>query len=632
MFRSKFFSYFAIISLLVLLPQPAQAQEVITAFEVELEVQPDSSLFVTENISVVAQGHKIKRGIYRDFPTQHRFPDGTLKSTTFQVQKILRDGQPDGFHFKDISAGKRVYIGRKNFKLKPGEYTYTLNYRTERQLRYFDEFDELYWNVTGNHWAFPIDYASVKIQLPQGADILGQHGYTGPEGSKGQQYRVQRISGNEIFFETTRPLRKKEGFTVALSFPKGFVYEPSPEEKRAQFWKDNKLFFGGLAMLVLILIYYFYVWHHFGRDPKKGTVIPLFEPPEGLSPALCRYILQMGEMTWRTAFTASIVNLAVKGFVKIEKVSESSFFTKPTYRIRQIQTPDAKILPAEEYLLAKTLLEDGEILMKQSNSEQILRAFKMLKKRTKLQAGKTYFFKNQSFLIIGVLLNILFGLMITAEAQSAELFELMIPFSMLVMMFSHFTFKLFLSTKHFMLKALGLTGLVAVLLFLPAIFASVSIDAALDWRVALIFSAMVGVNTLFAELLMAPTQMGRKIMDDIEGFKLFLGVAEKERFEFLHPPEITPEVFEKYLPYAIVLDVENEWAKKFETSMAAAAAAGQDYRYRRPRWYEGSDFSARDISGFTSSFSSALSTSAGSASGGGGSSGGGGGGGGGGGW
>ena len=176
-----------------------------------------------------------------------------------------------------------------------------------------------------------------------------------------------------------------------------------------------------------------------------------------------------------------------------------------------------------------------------------------------------------------------------------------------------------------------MSGLVLSVLIGPAAaFASVWVSVALGGVIVLHF--------LFYYLLKAPTRQGRQIMDQIEGFKMYLSVAEKERLELLNPPEKTPALFEKYLPYALALDVENEWSSQFTEVLAQAAVAGQAYA---PSWYQGNSWSSQNFSNFADSLGSSLSStisaaatppSSSSGSGGGGSSGGGGGGGGGSGW
>jgi uncharacterized membrane protein len=159
---------------------------------------------------------------------------------------------------------------------------------------------------------------------------------------------------------------------------------------------------------------------------------------------------------------------------------------------------------------------------------------------------------------------------------------------------------------------------------------------------ALMLGCLLLVDVTFYDLLKAPTRLGRKVMDRLEGFELYLSVAEKDRMNFHNPPERTPALFERFLPYALALGVEQAWSEQFADVLAAAGqapgGAGTGYR---PRWYSGSGFSERGVSGFASSlggsFSGAIASSStapgsSSGSGGGGSSGGGGGGGGGSGW
>ena len=160
--------------------------------------------------------------------------------------------------------------------------------------------------------------------------------------------------------------------------------------------------------------------------------------------------------------------------------------------------------------------------------------------------------------------------------------------------------------------------------------------------VLMVVAMMIFINILFYQLMRAPTLTGRKILDKIEGFKMYLSIAEKERLNLLNPPDKTPALFEKYLPYAFALDVEQEWSEQFSDvlSKAYGPSAGN-----APRWYSGPSWHTLGVSGFTSSLGSSLTTAVSSAAsssssspgsssggGGGGSSGGGGGGGGGGGW
>ena len=209
----------------------AQALEKIISFDSEIWIQADGSLNVRETITVEAEGIEIKRGIFRDFPTVYTSERGVKTTTTFDVQEVRRDGQPENWFTEDQSNGVRLYIGNKEVFLQNGRYVYEINYKTNRQLGHFDDFDELYWNVTGNGWNFEIDRVTAKIHLPEGARVLEHAGYTGGFGETGTDFTFSPTSGTQVWFETTRILRPYEGLTVAVSWPLGFVARPTATEQ-----------------------------------------------------------------------------------------------------------------------------------------------------------------------------------------------------------------------------------------------------------------------------------------------------------------------------------------------------------------------------------------------------------------
>ena len=193
---------------------PLAAAEEIRSFSSGIEVLPDSDIIVTETIQVMPEGHQIKRGIYRDFPTIYAGSYGLKTRVPFEILEILRDGRPEQWHTEQKPNGLRIYLGRADFLLPSVETTYTIKYRTGRQLGFFKTHDELYWNVTGNGWSFPILSASACVDLPQGAEPLSIEAYTGPQGSQGKDFRTVSNPACNAGVETTRPLGPGEGLTI----------------------------------------------------------------------------------------------------------------------------------------------------------------------------------------------------------------------------------------------------------------------------------------------------------------------------------------------------------------------------------------------------------------------------------
>ena len=140
----------------------AAGDERILGFHSDIRIEADGSMQVTETIRVSAEGINIRRGIYREFPTRYRDEFGNNYVVDFTVLDLTRNGRPEPWNAQRRGNGVRVDFGDDNLLSVPAVYEYRLRYRTTRQLGYFPDHDELYWNVTGVGWSFPIDQASVR--------------------------------------------------------------------------------------------------------------------------------------------------------------------------------------------------------------------------------------------------------------------------------------------------------------------------------------------------------------------------------------------------------------------------------------------------------------------------------------
>ena len=256
--------------------------ERIVDFHAEVDVDRSGTLTVRESIEVVAAGDQIKRGIYRDFPTRYLRPWGRVV-VPFSVLSVQRNGVAEPYRVEQKDNGVRVYIGQTDRQIAPGEHEYVLTYRTARQVGFFDAHDELYWNVTGNDWAFPIESASAEIRVPVTLSPANAtiEAYTGFKGDQGQDFSARFDESGLARFATTQPLLAGQGLTVVVGWPKGVVREPDASEQRANWLADNpELGVGAWGVLVL-LAYYLAIWFWRGRDPAPGTIIPRYAPPAG---------------------------------------------------------------------------------------------------------------------------------------------------------------------------------------------------------------------------------------------------------------------------------------------------------------------------------------------------------------
>jgi uncharacterized membrane protein YgcG len=616
----------------------ALAEERIRSFDVDIRVDADSSIEVKEIIAVNAEGFEVKRGVLRDIPTAYTTRAGVRTVLGLEVIGVERDGAAERYAVEDLSNGLRLRIGRSDVFLNRGPHVYEITYRVRRALGFFEDFDELYWNVTGNDWTFPIDAASVRIDLPPGANIVQSAAYTGRQGEQGRSYQVAQENGSIYAARTTSVLQPGEGFTVAVAWQKGIVAAPTEADKFNWWLRDNAGLLALLAGIAAVLGYYVYAWTRVGRDPPEGTIVPLFHPPEGLGPAASRFI-------WRQsfddrAFAAGLVGLAVKKRLVIGDDDGDFWIERKADQGPPLTQSEAALLQALPALRTE---------LKQENHRRIGSARAALRDWLVREYEGSIFVRNFAWFAIGALLScmVLIGSALLLPGETGML-------GLFATGWTAVWWGVILTVGWGAIKGLfGGRGLVRrlasifpLLFMIPFMGAGVVAPAAILFSEGLkpqLMAVIVGgivlglANLAFYYLLRAPTPMGRQLLDKLEGFRMFLATAEEERLKVLHPPEKTPELFERYLPYAMALDCENEWNAKFASVLAAAAVAGA----AAPAWYHGSHWSDASSGGFAGSLGSALSQSVASAStapgsssgsGGGGSSGGGGGGGGGSGW
>lgn len=624
-----------------LAPRGAAADERILAYRSEIVVEADAGMRVTETIRVRAEGKRIRHGIYRDFPTDYRDRNGLRVRVGFEPRALERDGRGEAFRAQTQGNGVRVYFGSPDTTLAPGEYTYTFQYRTTRQLGFFADHDELYWNATGNGWDFPIDEAVAAVSLPGTVEPsrITVEAYTGRQGARGKDYAAAADGPSHATFRTTRSLGPREGLTIVAGFPKGVVAEPDAAQRSRWFVHDNAAVLVLAGGLLVVFAYYFTQWLRVGRDPKPGPIVPLYEAPAGSTPGALRYVERMG---WDTrCIAADIVDLAVRGRLRI--VQEGA-----QYRIERAPEPphDGGLPPVEGELLNDLLGDSPSLTFRQSERLRIRTALKAHERRYEQAYAGSHFRKNTALVVIGVLITLATlgaaALLLGGAARSAGVGFILLWLSG----WSLGVIALCTAAIGAWRNASGVLGaggaLFLTLFALPFVggeiigLGALFVVAGVAFGVVVI--ALIALNLLFRYLIKAPTPLGRRLLDQVEGLRLYLGVAERDDIAAQRAPPLDAEAYHRLLPYALALGVEKSWTDRFAASVGPAAAAAAA---TAAGWYAGNDLSSSGLAGFAGGFSSSLSSAIASSSsepgsssggGGGGSSGGGGGGGGGGGW
>lgn len=554
---------------------PVAAQERILAYHSDLVVQADGSMVVTETIRVRAEGQRIRRGIYRDFPTRYRDRLGNRVAVDFEVLGLERDGQPEAWFTERQPNGVRVNTGGDDFLPVPADIEYRLRYRTTRQLGFFDGFDELYWNVNGLGWEFATESVSARLELPRAvpADAWRLAAYTGPEGATGQDFEVEVTGPREVRFRTTRALGPNEGLTIAAGFPKGQVREPSAAEKADAFLRDNRGVLVALAGLCALLAFYGWRWHRVGRDLPAGPVFPRYEAPAAFSAGEVRALKRMGHDN--RVFAADVVQMAVRGFLEIHAEG------KEWRLVRAAGADPAHLSAAQRAAAEKLFAGSPEVVLRNTEASRVGGARMAHALALTRQLQPKYFKTHGGSVLLGLLFSI--GVVILAFMVSGGAGGLVIVLLALAMLGLHVLF-------GWLLKAPTPEGRQAM-------------------------DAIAGLQRYLSvaerdEMRAAPTP----------------GAAGE--------PALDAGRYEQLLPYAMALDVEAAWSDRFTRAVGVQAAQSS-----QPHWYHGGRAGTpmglatlgTSLGGALTQHISSASTPPGgsSGSGGGGSSGGGGGGGGG---
>jgi uncharacterized membrane protein YgcG len=624
-------SWGAFAALALVAPAAAHADERILRYVSDVQVRKDSAVEVTETIDVRSEHVRIIHGIYRDFPTRYRGPHGTQFHVGFTFHGATLDGSPVPASVAPAGNGIRIKIGDPDVEVPDGEHEYVIRYRATRLIGRFKDFDELYWNATGTKWIFPIDVAEARIRLPEPVRFGQRAVYTGPEASTATNAQVVDERPGEITFRTTQPLGSYEGLTVAAAFPKGVVAEPSSGSRALDLVRDYGPPLIGLLSLLGLCAFYFVAWKRAGRDPRPGTVVPIFSPPDDLTPAGMRYVTKMGADN--RAFAAALVDLGVRGHIRMSE-EDPGWFSSKKVRLERLASDNP--LPEEEQAALSELCTTGDsILMEQKNYETFQNAKKALSDVLKDKYEGKLFRRNLGWAAAGLLIFAAAFWLTCAAVAAATYGGVMwqigvVIGSLLVVALLWLGFHDSAVGKC-LLTLIGMIALaIAFAVGMPVLNAALQSG----WWLPLALPLLAAPIVLSAFWwIAAPTREGRTVLDHVAGFKQYLSITERERLDRMTAPGDTPELFEKYLPYAIALGVENRWAERFAGVLAAASAQGQ----QSFAWYSGSSSPWSNPTGFVDSVGSSLSSAVGSAStspgsSGGGSSGGGGGGGGGGGW
>lgn len=568
----------------------AAADERILHMDVSATVRADASMTVYECLTVRAEGDRIERGIIREIPVSYTGKNGVRYRTDFELLAVSVDNRPVPLVLENVGTRVKVRLGEAERRLAEGEHTLEMAYRTRGWVAFRGEFDELYWNVTGNDWVFPIDRATMRVSLPGDGRVRRIEAFTGARGDTGQDFQVLRddeaSGGSRV--ETTRTLQPGEGLTVAYAWDKGLV--PRPERRAGETIRSVAAMLSvPVCILSLLLVsgYYTATWWRVGRARKKGTIIPLFHPPEGVEPGFAAYFRDK-RRRGDDILAADILQLAVKGCLSFaEEGGKLSML--PTDKIGgqgganalQALSPALRRL-AEILFFGASFGALGDYLLKRIGLEvsdgwrfdQAKRAL------TEIYAKKreAYTERNAAAVERGIFCFVPLLVLLYARGPLADLgiWELL-PIWVYSAAAGAAIFAIGVwayagsravgpdkkckegETKKGQKKTRKRWILGTTIAFLAGFFMQEGFDLVIF--LTTLFCAAVA--NFFSRRMSRLSEAGTELARQIEGLAMYMETAERGRLEHLNPPAETPELFERLLPYAFALGCAETWANRF---------------------------------------------------------------------
>ena len=547
----------------------AQRSYSIERFAAHITVNRDASLDVTETIT--AQFHGSYNGLFRMIPVEYRNSAGLNWTLGVSLQSARDDA---GRELRTETSRERHYIKYKVWIPGASNATRTivLRYRATNGLRFFDEHDELYWNVTGDEWEVPIRSASADIELPSGATGVRATAFNGVYGATSRDARVT-LDGTLVHVALPAGLGYREGLTVVVGWDKGVVTAPSTAARALGVVGSN----WPLVIPVLVLVLSLLAWRRWGVDPRRRPIAVQYEPPPGITPAEAGTLID-NQADMRD-ITATLVDLAVRGTLRIEAAEKPKvlglFGGGTEYSLHRLKQP-GDLLSHESRVFTGLFIRHPDVVELSDLKDEFYTQLPPIRDAIFDQLTARGFYRNrpdkvkQKWSVLGVLLGI----------------------------------------------AVGFGG---------AFVSSAFLLTPVPFIIAGVVSGLIVL--IFAQIMPARTESGTRALEQLLGFAEFLRRVEAEHFKRIILGH--PELFDKYLPFAMAFGVEQQFARAFEGIYTQS-----------PSWYVGPGVGSFNVTSFTSNMShlsavaattmsSSPRSSSGSGFGGGGSSGGGGGGGGG---
>jgi hypothetical protein len=561
----------------------------ITFFRADVTVRENATLEVREEIAVRNASSFYKHGFQRDLPISLTDRWDTRYVGTYQkdngirvkILEVTEDGQRVKYELGKRYGYAQLSIGERNVQLDSGEHRFVIRYTVDWAMISGAGRDTLYWNAVGSERTVPIAEAILAVHLPEavpGEKIeveprVGGLGGSFPRRSENTLERVDDASGAIVYRATN--MNPRQSLSLAVTWPSGYIHMPKFVFLRRE---------GGVLVApALLFLYYLIAWVWIGPDPKPDVVVARYEPPEGISPAAARYIAS--GITDGRSFAAVIAQLAVHGCIHVD----SDHGKYKLSRLMSDRASEAALAPEENFVLA-LLFEDGpEIVltgaMDERNAAQNGRYVAHIHDELANQLGKKYFTRHSGIIALGVLATFVSALALAVMARgrdtSAAVFTTLWVLFMGLTMGMMIEFSFASAWKNAVRAGTGwiklLPGTAAFSIFAAVIvYLLKTVASGVSLSFSLMLVAFLLINLGWGPRLKRKSPLGRQVSDQIAGFRQFLEKVDRDKLDRLNPAGSAQEDLDRYLPYAIALEVKEAWGDHLSQTFLASTVIGEN--------------------------------------------------------
>jgi uncharacterized membrane protein len=497
-----------------------------SADETLTKADPQGEMHIVEHINV--EFNDFNHGILRAIPNTYK-----KHRLLLQINRVELNNKPTEYGTYNQNGNMVVKIGDPGRTIT-GNQEYTVDYTVKNVITFYNDHDELFWDVNGDQWQQAFGKVNVSLHLPDGVKLdkhLSPICYTGSFGSTDRGCAI-KTSGDEITASTTRPLEGFQTLSYVAGFEKGFFQPFTVWDTLSEYTPDIAVFvlplllLGGTSGLF---------WFRHGRDPRgKGVIVPEYGPPKGLGPIEVGTLIDF--RTDNKDITAAIIDLAIRRYITIIEEKKERKLRKDVtvYSLRLENLGMGELNEFERTIMDALFVGAGP--------------------------GETINLEEKKFSL----------------ASTATILRTTVKKSLVT--------RGYFRPSAFKLRTFGWCVLCIIATFIVGAVAA-RYEAGLAYALGTVAGAILAA--VFFGFSAARTQQGVDAYEQVKGLKMYLDVAEKDRINKLQSPDAryaagmkepkrTVQLFEKLLPYAMILGVEKQWAKQFENI------------YRTPPdWYSG---------------------------------------------